>query len=358
MKVAIVHDWLTGMRGGEVVLEALLDIFPNADLFTLLHIKGRCSQKIENRNIYTSFIQKFPFKEKFYRYYLPFFPTAIEEFEFWNYDLVFSSSHCVAKGVIVPPGIPHYSYIHSPMRYVWDMYKTYFPGNSLAEKILIPFFANYLRTWDSASSSRVDTYIANSEFVAKRIKRYYGRDAVVIHPPCFKEMPEMNFHHRDNFYLIVSALVPYKKVDLAIHAFNQTNERLIIAGSGPELKKLQRIAKKNIEFLTYPPKELIIELYQKAKALIFPGIEDFGIVPVEAQSYGCPVIAFKKGGALETVLDQKTGIFFDEQTPESLLSALRKFETLSFHENDFKKHLKQFSYKNFYNSITKLVLSN
>ncbi|GIX40616.1 MAG: glycosyl transferase [Leptospiraceae bacterium] len=357
MKVAIIHDWLTGMRGGEVVLEALLDIFPDADLYTLLHIKGRCSPKIENRNIYTSFIQKFPFKEKLYRYYLPLFPTAIEEFEFWGYDLVFSSSHCVAKGVIVPPGIPHFSYIHSPMRYVWDMYRTYFPGNSFIQKTIIPFFANYLRMWDASSSFRVDEFIANSKFVANRIKRYYGRNAIVVHPPCYKTLPKINLKNRDNFYLIVSALVPYKKVDLAIQAFNKTNEKLIIAGNGPELDALRKIARKNIEFVISPSKELIIELYQKAKALIFPGIEDFGIVPVEAQSYGCPVIAIKKGGALETVWENKTGIFFEEQTTESLLNAIKRFETYSFNEKDFKKHLEKFSYNNFSKNIKKIVLS-
>jgi glycosyltransferase involved in cell wall biosynthesis len=357
MKVAIVHDWLTGMRGGEVVLEGLLDIFPNADLFTLIHIKGRCSTKIENRKIYTSFIQKFPFKEKIYRYYLPFFPTAIEEFDFWDYDLVFSSSHCVAKGVIVPPGIPHFSYIHSPMRYVWDMYRTYFPGNSIMQKTIIPFFANYLRIWDASSSFRVDEYIANSKFVANRIQRYYGRTATVIHPPCYKDLPKMNFKNRDNFFLIVSALVPYKRVDLAIEAFNKTNEKLIIAGSGPELKKLQNIARKNIEFIVSPSKELIIELYQNAKALVFPGIEDFGIVPVEAQTYGCPVIALKKGGALETIWENKTGIFFEEQNTESLLNAIKEFDKHSFYEKDFILHLKKFSYNNFYQKIKKIVLS-
>jgi len=357
MKVAIVHDWLTGMRGGEVVLEALLDIFPNADLFTLLHIRGRCSEKIEKRIIYTSFIQKFPLKERFYRHYLPFFPTAIEEFDFWGYDLVFSSSHCVAKGVIVPPGTPHFSYIHSPMRYVWDMYRTYFPGRSFTQKVVIPFFANYLRMWDSSSASRVDEYIANSKFVANRIKRFYGRDAVVIHPPCFKEFPKINMKYRDNFYLVVSALVPYKRVDLAIQAFNKTSEKLIVAGNGPELKKLKKIARKNIEFIESPSKELIVELYQKAKALIFPGIEDFGIVPVEAQTYGCPVIAIRKGGAIETVWENKTGIFFEEQTIDSLLHAIKRFENLSFKEKDFILHIQKFSYDNFIKNIKKIVLS-
>lgn len=354
-KIAIVHDWLTGMRGGEIVLEGLLDLFPEADLYTLLHIPGSCSEKIEKRKIYKSFIQYFPFKEKLYRHYLPFFPTAIEQFDFWKYDLVISSSHCVAKGVITPPDVPHISYIHSPMRYIWDMYKVYFPGNSLSQKFLIPYFANYLRIWDSSSASRVDQYISNSNFVAKRIKKYYGREAIVIHPPCIKEIPKMNFTYRDNFYLVVSALVPYKKIDLAIHSFNQLKEKLIIAGNGPELNKLKKISKKNIEFIESPSKELINELYQRAKALIFPGIEDFGIVPVEAQSYGCPVIAYKKGGTLETILDKKTGIFFDAQKPESLIQAIEDFKKITFEEKNFVNHIKKFTYKNFYEKITKVV---
>ncbi|MCS7204296.1 MAG: glycosyltransferase [Leptospiraceae bacterium] len=357
MKVAIVHDWLTGMRGGEVVLEALLDLFPEADLFTLLHIPNCCSDKIEKRKIYTSFIQNFPFKEKLYRYYLPFFPTAIEEFDFWGYDLVFSSSHCVAKGVIVPPDVPHISYIHTPMRYVWDMYRTYFPGENFLQKFLIPFFANYLRTWDSASAHRVDQYIANSQFVARRIKKYYGRDAVVIHPPCIKNFPELNLHQRDSFYLIVSALVPYKRVDIAVRAFRKLNQKLIIAGNGPELNKLKKLATPNIEFWVSPSKTEIAQLYQRAKALIFPGIEDFGIVPVEAQSYGCPVIAYRRGGALETVVENETGIFFDEQNENSLIDAIKKFENFQFNEKTFRNHLMKFTYDNFIEKIKKIVFS-
>lgn len=355
LKVAIIHDWLTGMRGGEVVLEALLDLFPEADLYTLLHIKGSCSKKIENRKIYTSFIQHLPFKKKLYRHYLPLFPTAIEQFTFWNYDLVISSSHCVAKGVIVPPDVPHISYIHSPMRYVWDMYKTYFPGDTFVQKFIIPYFANYLRVWDVTSSVRVDQYISNSKFVAKRIQKYYGREAIVVHPPCIKEIPKMNFTYRDNFYLVVSAFVPYKRVDLAIHTFNQSKNRLIVAGNGPELNSLKKIANKNIEFIESPSKELINELYQRAKALIFPGVEDFGIVPVEAQSYGCPVIAYKKGGALETVLNGKTGIFFEEQNPLSILNAIRNFNKMTFEEKHFISHVKKFTYQNFYDKMKKII---
>lgn len=235
------------------------------------------------------------------------------------------------------------------------MYKVYFPGKNFLQRFVIPYFANYLRIWDVTSSDRVDQYISNSKFVAKRIKKYYGRDAIVVYPPCIKEIPKMNFIYRDNFFLIVSALVPYKKVDLAIQAFNESKDKLIIAGNGPDLAYLKKIAKRNIEFIESPSRELINELYQRAKALIFPGIEDFGIVPVEAQSFGCPVIAYRRGGTLETVLDQKTGIFFDEQTPLSLLNAIERFKTLKFKEKDFVSHIKKFTYQNFCEKIKTII---
>ncbi len=357
MKVAIVHDWLTGMRGGEIVLEGFLHLFPDADLFTLLHIKNSCSEIIENRTIYTSFIQKLPFKKKYYRHYLPLFPTAIEQFNFWKYDLVISSSHSVAKGVIVPPDVPHISYIHSPMRYVWDMYPYYFKRDNFAEKFIIPFFANYLRIWDSSSSHRVDQYISNSKFVAERIKKYYGREAIVVHPPCIKQVNQIKETRRESFYLIVSALVPYKKVDLAIEAFKKTDKKLIIIGNGPEFKKLKSIAqnRQNIELVPYASRSVIEEYYKNAKALIFPGIEDFGIVPVEAQSFGCPVIAYRKGGVLETVVENKTGVFFDFQTPVSLLKAIDKLENMNFKIIDFEKNIRKYTYDIFYSKIKKIL---
>ena len=348
-RVAIIHDWLTGMRGGEVVLEALLELFPQAELFTLLHIPGSCSDLIEKRPIHTSFIQKFPLKSKLYRHYLPFFPTAIEEFDFHGFDLVISSSHSVAKGVIVPPDVPHVSFVHSPMRYVWDMYRQYFPGKGLLQRFIIPFFANYLRTWDAASAPRVDDYVSNSAFVGRRIRRFYGRQATVVHPPCLevgptaRDVPDPEGPQRQDFYLVLSALVPYKRIDLAVEAFNASGRKLIIAGKGPEEKKLKAMAKQNVEFLGHVDKAGIRSLYETSRGLLFPGVEDFGIVPVEAQAAGCPVIALGKGGALETVINGKTGVFFEDESAKSLNSAIEQREALRFKAADFARNASRFS---------------
>ena len=360
-RVAIIHDWLTGMRGGEVVLEALLKMFPQAELFTLLHIEGSCSDLIENRPIHTSFIQKFPMRGRFYRHYLPFFPTAIEEFEFHGFDLVISSSHCVAKGVIVPPDVPHISFVHSPMRYVWDMYRQYFPGRGLVQKLIIPFFANYLRTWDAASAPRVDRYVSNSAFVAKRIRRFYGRSADVVHPPCLPaalkaaDIPNPEGPQRKDFYLVLSALVPYKRIDLAVEAFNASGRPLLIAGKGPEEKRLRKMAGANIQFLGHVDRNGIQELYSQARGLIFPGVEDFGIVPVEAQAAGCPVLAIGKGGALETVVSGKTGLFFDDATPQSLMECVEKREKIQYKAADFARNASRFTEQAFELGMQKAI---
>ncbi|HBS06656.1 MAG TPA: glycosyltransferase family 4 protein [Leptospiraceae bacterium] len=348
-RVAVIHDWLTGMRGGEVVLEAILELFPGAELFTLLHMPGSCSDFIENRPIHTSFIQRFPWKGKLYRHYLPLFPTAIEEFDFHGFDLVISSSHCVAKSVIVPPDVPHVSFVHSPMRYVWDMYRQYFPGKGVLQKLVIPFFANYLRTWDAASAHRVDDYVSNSAFVGQRIRRFYGRSATVVHPPCLDsapkpgQIPDPEGNQREDFYLVLSALVPYKRIDLAVRAFNESGRKLVIAGRGPEENRLKSMAASNIQFLGHVDRSGIQELYEKARGLIFPGVEDFGIVPVEAQAAGCPVLALGRGGALETVVDGKTGLFFSQESVESLNDAVNRRETLRFRAADFARNTARFT---------------
>ncbi len=356
-RVAVIHDWLTGMRGGEVVLEAILELFPGAELFTLLHIPGSCSDFIENRPIHTSFIQKFPWKARLYRHYLPFFPTAIEEFDFHGFDLVISSSHCVAKSVIVPPDVPHISFVHSPMRYVWDMYRHYFPGKGLLQRLVIPFFANYLRTWDAASAHRVDDYVSNSAFVGSRIRRFYGRSATVVHPPCLdraptsREIPDPEGDQREDFYLVLSALVPYKRIDLAVQAFNESGKRLVIAGKGPEEKGLRSMASGNIEFLGHVERSGIQELYTKARSLIFPGVEDFGIVPVEAQAAGCPILALGRGGALETVVDGKTGLFFSQESAASLNDAVKRREGIRFKTSDFARNTARFTRDAFQSGI-------
>ncbi len=362
-KVALVQDWLTGMRGGEKVLEALCEMFPDAPIFTLLHNPGSVSATIEQHPIYKSFIDRLPLKRKHYRSYLPLFPTAVEMFDFSEFDIIISTSHCVAKGIKTPPHSLHISYLHTPMRYVWDMYDEYFgPGKTgyLARKI-IPFFANYLRMWDVTSSNRVDYFVANSHYVARRIRKYYRREAAVIHPPVDTDFFSAGAKEAP-FYLIVSALVPYKKIDLAIRVFNRRKTPLVIIGIGPEQKKLRQLAGSHISFLDWADETALRSHYASCRALIFPGVEDFGIVPLEAQSCGKPVVAFGKGGALETIIGYDganegkcTGIFFPEQTESALNDALNLCEKLSWNAEFIKNHAQKFSKQNFIKKMNRFI---
>jgi glycosyltransferase involved in cell wall biosynthesis len=363
LKVALVHDWLTGMRGGEKVLEIFCELFPEAPIYTLLYNSGSVSQKIAAHDIHTAFIDRLPLKRTKYRHYLPLFPTAIEQFDFKGYDLILSTSHCVAKGIITPPDALHISYVHTPMRYVWDMYHEYFEKGRVGwfGRLIIPYFANYLRSWDVSSSPRVDWYVANSRHVANRIKKYYHRDAEVIHPPVDTDRFSVT-HKSGDYYLVVSALAPYKKIDLAIEAFNRMKKKLIVIGNGPEEKKLHRMAGPTIEFLDWQPHEELSAYYSECTALIFPGEEDFGIVPVEAMACGKPVIAFNKGGALETIIgssknspDKGTGLFFPEQTSDSLIEAVGAFEQISWDPDFISNHAKKFDRKSFTEKIQKFI---
>jgi glycosyltransferase involved in cell wall biosynthesis len=362
LKVAIVHDWLTGKRGGEKVLEVFGELYPEAPIFTLLYNPGTISEALASHQIHTSFIDKLPFKKNSYRQFLPLFPAAIEQFNLKEYDLVLSSSHCVAKGIIPSPNSLHISYLHTPMRYVWDMYHEYFGAGQVGKlsRMLIPFFASYLRSWDVSSSNRVDWFLANSQHVANRIKKYYRREAHVLYPPVETSLFKVNSSH-ENFDLIVSALVPYKRVDLAIQAYNMLERKLVIIGDGPEKRDLQKTAGPQIEFLNWQPHQVLIECYSKCRQLIFPGEEDFGIVPVEAMSCGKPVIAYARGGALETIINadnsegkKGTGLYFYHQTPEDLMDAVQKSNSIEwdsdfiyqqakkFDREKFKKNLKEF----------------
>lgn len=351
LKIALVHDWLTGMRGGEKVLEAVCEMFPDADLFTLLHNRGSVSPLIENRKIVTSFIDNLPGKATRYRHYLPLFPTAIEQLNFKGYDLILSTSHCVAKGVRTPPNALHISYLHTPMRYVWDMYEDYFGADKtgwLSRKI-IPFFANYLRMWDVTSANRVDHFLANSAHVGRRIAKYYRRPSTVIHPPVDTSQFPLSTQSGD-FYLMITALVPYKKVDLAIRAFNNNGKPLHIVGSGPEKAALQKLAGSNVRFFDWVSDAELRQFAAECKALIFPGEEDFGIVPVEVQSCGKPVIALARGGALETVIGfdgnnegRCSGIFFDEHSESALQNAIQQFESLKWNAEFIHQHAQQFA---------------
>lgn len=370
MKVAIVHGWLTWHRGGEKVLEVFCELYPQADLFTLLHIPGSVSDTIENMNIHTSFIQRLPFARKRHRWYLPLFPTAIEKFNLTGYDLVLSISHCVAKGVIPLPEACHISYILTPMRYVWDLYDDYFgrEKTGLFSRRLIPFFANYLRMWDVTSSARVDAFVAISSYVAQRVRKFYRRDAEIIHPPVDTEKFRISSKPPDDYYLVVSALVPYKRVDLAVEAFNSLGLELRIIGTGPERKRLRKMARKNVKFLGWQKDEIVAQHYQNCKALIFPGKEDFGIVPVEAMASGRPVIAYGRGGILDTVVPLResgrkvsspspTGLFFDKQSVEAICEAVRLLEknVERFDAAAIRKHALRFDRKVFKKKIAEHI---
>ena len=356
MKVALVHDWLTGLRGGEKVLEVLCEIFPEATLFTLLHVPGSTSPLIEDRPVRTAFTQSLPGARRFYRWYLPLFPWAIESLNLEGYDLVVSTSHCVAKGVLAPPNAPHISYCHTPMRYVWDRFPDYF-GTGFTAKFVFGPFAHYLRLWDAASTPRVDRIIANSAHVAARVRRFWGREVdAVIPPPVDTDFfVPAEAEDPENYFLIVSALVPYKRVDLAIDAFKGRKERLLIVGTGPEEERLRQRAGPNVELLGAVSSSELLGLYQRARGSLLPGVEDFGIAPVESQACGRPVVAFRGGGALESVKDGETGVFFDEATPASLSAAVDKLLSLSFNRVVVRSWALQFSRSRFKQAIESFV---
>jgi len=357
MEVAIVHDWLTGMRGGEKVLEVFCDLYPDARVHTLLHLEGTVSNAIESHPVSTSFVQYLPFTRRSYRHYLPLFPLAAETLDVGDVDLVLSSSHCVAKNVRVPRGACHIAYVHTPMRYVWDQYDAYFgPGRaSLPVRAAMRTVRPWLQRVDVRTSRRVHYFIANSQHVANRIRRHYDRNATVIYPPVAIEHLQAPARD-DGYYLMVTAFAPYKRVDIAIEAFNELGVELKIIGSGQDGPRLQKLAGSNIEFLGWLSDREVHQAYQGCRALVFPGEEDFGIVPVEAMAAGKPVIAYGRGGALETVvpLDSPdgappTGVFFYEQSSEALSQAVEYFERnrTQFVSKSIREHAESFSRSRF-----------
>jgi len=380
MQVALVHDWLTGMRGGERCLEVFCELFPDATIFTLVRVPGAVSPRIEGMRIETSVLSRLPGISRYYRMFLPLFPLLVERFDLTGYDLILSSSHCVAKGVRVPRGALHACYIFTPMRYVWDLYDDYFgPGRaSPLRRSLMAMFRRRLQRWDVAVATRVHHFVAISRHVADRVKRYYGREASIIYPPVDTSRFRIG-QGQGEFYLVVSAFAPYKRLDLAIEACNNLRRPLKIVGSGQDERKLRALAGPTVEFLGPRSDEDVASLYPRCRALLFPGLEDFGITPLEAMASGRPVIAYGRGGACETVIPLKTlpdtgthvaegkdgggttagaptGILFAEQTVESLVAAMEEFEAnsarfepkalrdhaLGFDRTVFKDHVASF----------------
>ena len=341
MRVALIHDWLTGMRGGERVLEAFARLFPSAEIFTLLHVPGSVSEELEAHAIHTSFVQRLPAAAKAYRWYLPLFPWAIEQFDLSGFDLVISSSHCAAKAVVTGPASVHVCYCHTPMRYAWDQFGAYF-NPERSGRLRYPAIRatiGWLRGWDRATATRVDAFAANSAHVAGRIARYYGRTATVIPPPVDTEffVPATD-EGPEPYYLVVAALSPYKRIDAVIEAFNRMQRPLVIAGSGPDAERLASIAGPTVEMRGWVDDATLRRLYQGCRGLVLAAVEDAGIVPLEAMATGRPALVLAEGGAAETVIDGETGIHIAAQEPEAIIEAIDRCEAVSFNSASIREH--------------------
>ncbi|GAK55721.1 glycosyl transferase, group 1 [Candidatus Vecturithrix granuli] len=345
MKLAIVHDGLAtyGGRGGaEWVLTVLHEMFPQSPIYTTVYNKDRMPEYFREFDIQTSFVQRFPWGKTKYKAYLPFMPTAVEQLDLRDYDVVLSCSHSVAKGILTSPETRHLCYCYTPLRYAWDIYHDYLETSwqSRLARFCIPPLLTYMRVWDTLSSERVDTFIAISRYVAQRIWKYYRRESVVIYPPVDTSVFRIS-DTLEPYFLVVSRLEPYKRIDLAVQAFNKLGLPLIVIGDGTERRKLQELAKPNIIFLGRQPDEVVREHLSQCQALIFPGEEDFGITPVEAQASGRPIIAYRGGGALETVTKQ-TGQFFFPKTAAALVQAVRQFDASRFESANIQHYAQQF----------------
>ena len=360
-RVALVHDWLTGMRGGEKVLEAIVELYPNATLHTLLHVHGTVSSAIENLPEHRSFVQWLPASGRSYRHYLPLFPMAIEQFDLDSYDLVISTSHCAAKSVVAPGRARHICYCHSPMRYAWDQFNAYFGPDIVGpqrSKWFRPILARMAR-WDRDTAGRVDRYVANSHYVAGRIRRYYNRGSTVVHPPV-----ETDFYRPtpglppENRYLVVSALVPYKRVDVAIRACARTGTPLTVVGRGPETERLKAVARDlgaDATFAGWIEDNEVRDLYRRSRATLMPGVEDFGMVPVEAQACGRPVVVLAQGGALESVVDGVTGVHVHDGSVEAFADALNAVSTRQWDSAAIRAHAETFGKARFQREFQDVV---
>jgi glycosyltransferase involved in cell wall biosynthesis len=348
-RVAVIHDWLTGMRGGESVLEGILEVVPQAEVFTLFHFPGAVSPAIESHPIHTSGLQRLASRVRDYRTLLPLFPRAVRRWDLSGFDLVISSSHAVAKGVDAR-GKPHLCYCHTPMRYVWDRFDDYFPRG--ARRMLMRPLAARLRRWDVASSGGVTKFLANSHFVAGRIRRFYGRDAEVVHPFVDEAFLSGALRvAREDFHLVVSALVPYKRVELAVQAAQATGRRLVVIGGGPLLETLRSRGGPNVTFPGNVSRDVIVQHLGAARSLILPGVEDFGITPLEAMAAGTPVVALGEGGVRDSVVPGVTGIFFDAPAVNSLGRALDEAESRAWDRAAIRAHAATFSRERFHRQL-------
>ncbi|MEM9663737.1 MAG: glycosyltransferase family 4 protein [Bacteroidota bacterium] len=357
----MVHDWLPVYGGAERVLEQMLQVVPSASLFSLIEfLEDEQRAFLNGRPVATSFMQRLPWARKAYRYYLPLAPLAIEQFDLRAYDVVVSSSYVVAKGVLTTAEQLHVSYVHSPVRYAWDLYFQYLKDGQ-AERGLKGLIArlvlHYLRLFDASSASRVDVFVANSKYVARRIWKTYRREAEVIYPPVDTDAFSL-YEHKEDYYLTLSRLVPYKRIDLIVEAFSQMPDKtLVVIGDGPEAARLRDLAGPNIIFKGYQSQEVVHDHMQRARAFVFAAHEDFGIVPVEAQACGTPVIAYGRGGARETVLDGETGLFFHEQSADALQDAVQRFEAQrgAWEPGRIRDHALSFSVDRFRSAFAALL---
>jgi glycosyltransferase involved in cell wall biosynthesis len=352
MKVAIVHYWLVGMRGGEKVIEALCELYPQADIFTHVYVPELISERIRQHRIVPTFINSLPGAPRRYKIYLPLMPLALEQLDLRGYDLIISSESGPAKGVIPSPDALHVCYCHTVMRYIWNMYHDYRDSAGTLTRLLMPPLAHYLRMWDVTSAARVDSFVANSATTARRIRRYFRADSVVIHPPvdtdAFSIAPPEEI---GDYYLMVGELVYYKRPDLAVQAFNKMKLKLVVIGGGEMLDEIRRVAGPTVTVMGSQRFDVLQHHYARCRALIFPGEEDFGMVPVETMASGRPVIALGRGGATETVAEGTSGVFFAEQTVESIIGAVKKLEFLNPDPKKIADHARQFGRDQFFQKM-------
>ena len=356
MKVAIIHYWLVGMRGGERVLEALCEMYPQADIYTHVYVPSQVSERIRQHRIIPTFINALPRAARMYKTYLPLMPLALEQLDLRGYDLIISSESGPSKGIIPPAEALHVCYCHTPMRYIWNMYHDYRNSAGRLTRLMMPPLAHYLRMWDVTSATRVDSFVANSATVARRIRRYYGADSIVIHPPVDTgAFSTVSSSEIGDYYLMAGELVSYKRPDLAVRAFNENKLKLVVIGGGEMLDEIRGLAGSTVTVMGPQPFDVLKRHYARCQALIFPGEEDFGMVPVEAMASGRPVIAFGRGGATETVRDGVSGVFFAEQTVEAISSAVQRLGHLEINSKRIAEHAAQFGREQFFQNMHKHI---